>query len=103
MGDRISIGFKNGNEESIVLFSHWDGKGLLDGVQDYLAVLKPLAGGTPLSRREPNTIMLDFIRWYLRKEELHLDGNYYLGKDQNDGDNSDNGHFVINLQTEKIE
>lgn len=29
MGNRISFQFKNGQDKSVVFFSHWDGKSLL--------------------------------------------------------------------------
>lgn len=103
MGDRISISFVNNDEESVTLFSHWDGKDLLNGVKKYLDVLNNLDKkdkiSDPLSRREPNTLMIDFIRFYLKDEPLHIEGNYYLGKTMDDGDNSDNGHWTINVIT----
>jgi len=52
----------------------------------------------PLSRLEPNTVMLHFIKYLAEKGQLDSEwGNYYLGIDENDGDNSDNGHFHIEL------
>ena len=37
---------------------------------------------------------------YTNKERITH--SIYLGKDTNDGDNSDNGHFVIDINCEKI-
>jgi len=34
--------------------------------------------------------------------EERITHSIYLGKDKNDGDNSDNGHFVIDINCEKI-
>jgi hypothetical protein len=34
MGDRISMRFVDGEEKSPVLFSHWQGMGLIDDVRD---------------------------------------------------------------------
>ena len=101
MGDRISIQFKNGCETSVVLFSHWDGRELLNKALKYI---KTIESGElyPLSRKEPNTVMVDFIRHLTRDMERVTD-NYYLGKDEDDGDNSNNGHFVIDLITGEIE
>jgi len=105
MGDRISFSFKNGEEESVAFFSHWDGRSLEGTVNTYIAHLRRKLAendpegtsmGYPIERFEPNTVMLDFIRWFTRNMEL-ITSNYYLGKDENDGDNSDNGHFVIDL------
>lgn len=102
MGNRVSISFKNGKEESVVLFSHWDGKKLVKKAKEYIKELKDLIEfnslkvSTPLNRLEPNIIMINFIR-YLTKDLDRVESNYYLGKDKDDGDNSDNGHFVIKL------
>jgi len=101
MGDRISITFKNEGDESIAFFSHWDGLGLKEKVKQYVKERLPRTGSQmkPLDRREPHTVMVDFISW-LTKGEI-VDSNYYLGKDGNDGDNSDNGHWVYDLNTDK--
>ena len=66
MGDRVSISFKTGNNESVALFNHWGGKEFADVVREYLDELNnDLEEGTmfPLQRKEPNTVMVDFIRW----------------------------------------
>jgi hypothetical protein len=96
MGDRISIQFKNKDELSVVLFSHWDGINLLCEVNKYIKTLSKGKETHPLDRKEPNTVMVDFIR-YLTKDLERVDSNYYLGKDESDGDNSDNGHHIIKL------
>ena len=111
MGNRISISFKNDTnswkEESVALFSHWQGKDLLRQVEQYLTELKAKqteAGNPqtyPLDRLEPNTVMVDFIRW-LTQEETEIKSDLYLGKDGDDGDNSDNGHFTIDLNEKDI-
>lgn len=105
MGNRISIAFKNGSEESVTLFSHWGGLGFKKKAKEYLKELKDWlkdhkeANGSPLSRKEPNTVMFDFIR-HIKSgppTATRETGDYYLGKDQNDGDNSDNGHHIIDV------
>jgi len=103
MGNRISISFKNGNDESVYLFSHWDG---MDFKKDALKFVDELyksintecngAVSNPISRLEPNTVMINFINWKFPKGLIK--GNYYLGKDEEDGDNSDNGHFAIKVE-----
>ena len=78
----------------------------------------------PLTRLEPRNLMVQFIS-AIRDEEafrLHhyenktkdigggtwsIDDNLlsysiYLGKDSNDGDNSDNGHYTIDVDTNKM-
>ena len=102
MGDRISIQFKNKEWLSVVLFSHWDGKGLLKEVEKYYAELKKgiQKSETPLDRLEPYTVMVDFIR-HLTKNLKRVESNYHLGCTENDGDNDDNGHFVFDLEKGK--
>jgi hypothetical protein len=100
MGDRVSISFRKGDQESVVLFSHWGGKTLLAVARGYVRELKTeaqRAGMTwPLFRLEPQTVMVDFIRM-LTEGVSRVQSDYYLGKGKEDGDNSDNGHFVIDL------
>ena len=92
----------NGEEESVALFSHWRGQEFLNEVKNYLTELnigRPQSSQIdPLDRREPDTLMIDFIRW-LTKDMDCVEGDLYLGKDGDDGDNSDNGHFRINAKT----
>ena len=121
MGDRISINFVNGAWKSPALFSHWQGTSLLDDVETYLNELweeidaMEHPNSEPLDRLEPGTVMVDFIRWMAEREltvkdELkfslvsgshfkrhRITHNFYLGKDEEDGDNGDNGHVEIDL------
>jgi hypothetical protein len=101
MGDRISISFETDGDESVVLFSHWDGLDFLTKVKEYLIQLKEVIGDKnkimePLDRLEPHTVMVDFIRWNFKSKSI-IKSNYYLGKDKDDGDNSDNGHYIVHL------
>ena len=115
MGDRISISFVNGADQdnnwlhySPAFFSHWGGTSLLDDVELYLNELREEISnldhpnGQPLDRLEPGTVMVDFIRWMAGRElagasRQRITSNFYLGKDSEDGDNSDNGHVEIDL------
>lgn len=103
MGARISIQFANGSETSPVLFNHWGGEEFIDEVNTYLQELKAEQGDTgisyPLDRLEPRTVMVDFIR-YITKDLDRVSSDLYLGVDENDGDNSDYGHHVIDLAAE---
>lgn len=104
MGDRISIGFKHGDDLSVVLFSHWDGMSMLNVVKDYIYDLdKDVEEGHtyPMNRREPNTVMVDFIRHCFGGQKRIM-SSYYLGKDSNDGDNSDNGHYWFDLEMKEF-
>lgn len=102
MGNRISIQFKNGEDESPVLFSHWGGEEFKQEAEDYVTELKgeigmkSTNGLSPLDRLEPGTVMVDFIR-QTTKDMKRVESDLYLGKDENDGDNSDNGHHIIEL------
>jgi len=104
MGDRASISFKKDNRESISLFSHWGGPEFQNQALDYAKKLKAKINKekkgnnclTPLVRMEPETVMVDFIR-DITKEMPSVDSDLYLGKDENDGDNSDNGHITVEL------
>ena len=115
MGDRISISFVNselaiwdGDRKSPAFFSHWAGTSLLDSVETYLDELRgeidamEHPNSQPLDRLEPGTVMVDFIRWMSTshgdsQRGSRITHNFYLGKDENDGDNSDNGHVEIDL------
>ena len=101
MGDRISIRFVNGDRESVALFSHWGGRAFLKEALQYIRELKKEIGEkkealTPLGRLEPSTVMVDFIR-HLTKDMDRLNRDLYLGKDEDDGDNWNNGHWDIDL------
>jgi hypothetical protein len=100
MGDRVSVSFRKGKEESVVLFSHWGGRMFVAVARGYVRELKDEAqreGSTfPLYRLEPDTVMVDFIR-SLTQGVTRITHDYYLGRTKDDGDNSDNGHFVIDL------
>jgi hypothetical protein len=106
MGNRISIQFKQGKDVSPVLFSHWDGEDFVEIAKTYIKELKAeikknnVSGSDPLTRFEPQTVLVDFIR-YITEGKGRVTGNYYLGVNECDGDNSDNGHFVIDLPARK--
>jgi len=87
MGNRISISFYKKDDyekESIVIFSHWGGYAFVNQAIDYLTELKAenKEGNMmmPLDRLEPDTVIIDFIRW-LTKDEIRVKSDLYLGKD----------------------
>ena len=100
MGARISVQFKNGGEKSVVLFSHWGGQEFVEDTVVYAEKLKEEIknnnGRTPIDRLEPQTVMVDFIR-SLTKDMPRVEGDLYLGISEDDGDNSDYGHYIIEL------
>ncbi len=103
MGDRISIQFQNGKEKSVCLFSHWGGESFLETAVSYVNTLMREVKGKesgPLDRLEPNTVMVDFIR-YITKGMKRVESDLYLASTEDDGDNSDNGHHVIKLEKEE--
>ena len=124
MGDRVSISFVNEinyihdkvREESVTLFNHWGGKEFPQYALNWVKKLKREVNekkedniSTPYTRLEPQRVMVLFIA-DLQKDKQFADytnkeritHSIYLGKDKNDGDNSDNGHFVIDINCEKI-
>ncbi len=111
MGERVSIQFQKNNDiletptqKSVVLYSHW---GYLDFPREalrYAIQLKKRSGGRtmyPLERLEVGVVMVDFIR-HITQSESEIKSNYYLGKDENSGDNSDWGHWIIDLDDMKL-
>ena len=113
MGNRASVSFvkyeveigdkekRLRREESVALFNHWGGMEFVEEAKKYINGLIKKYGnksGMPIERREPRTVMVDFIR-YLTKEMKEVECDLYLGKDGDDGDNSDQGHFAINVDT----
>ena len=130
MGDRVSVAFRNGKNfrdevnDSVVLFNHWGGKSTPNQALKYAKMVKEHSDNRenqnchdPIDRLEPETLMVGFICYlwnqgaakgknYNSKMEyvetgLHND-NLYLGATQNDGDNSDNGHYIVDLQQMKL-
>ena len=108
MGDRVSISFKNGKDESIVLFSHWGGREFPRLAVQYVRELKQdikrgyVSSAMPLGRLEPSTVMVDFVRFLVTsgiesEKSGRIESDFYFGKDKDDGDNSDNGHYTIEL------
>ena len=106
MGDRISIQFQNGKDKSIVVFHHWGGKQFVSDAQTYIRSLLKRQKGIkgkgciyPLDRREPQTVVVDFLSKLTGGQTI--ESTIYLGTDENDGDNSDNGHWIIDVNTGK--
>ena len=115
----------NDGDESVALFHHWGGtefpKVAFDWFKEFKKSLKSRneKSSDPTTRLESRNIMAQFVQWLGRrghyreivgfeknaKDELDwsnpvrsdelLSHSIYFGKDQNDGDNSDNGHYVI--------
>ena len=96
MGDRVSISFSDGRSESVALFSHWGGIEFAEKAKKYAQELVAERSGSiwPIDRFEPGTVMVDFIR-YITDGEGRIESDLYLGKGEENGDNSDNGQHVI--------
>ena len=106
MGDRVSISFRNEEDESVTLYSHNGGMSFVNKAKEYVRELKNAIKERnsfhPLDRMEPRTVMVDFIR-HITKNEEKIESDLYLEKDEDAGDNSDNGHYEIDLVEEKKE
>jgi hypothetical protein len=107
MFDRISISFRKSYGptevcESVTLFSRHLGTELIAQVCAYLEKLRSqhlLAKGevtSPLGQLDPHIVMVDFIRWFTKDWDRVRD-NLFLGKQEEDGDNSENGHVIFDL------
>ena len=113
MGDRVSIQFRNGEDKSVVLFNHWGGMNFVDYAQTWaknfqahvMANWKHKNHSTPITRCEANTMMIQFIASLSGQSEAKdynfnqlISHSLYIGKDEQDGDNSDNGHHIIDVR-----
>ena len=107
MGDRVSVQFRLTDSEnersSVVLFNHWGGKYFARKAYKYAVKLRTQTAGAglPLGRFEPETVMVDYIR-EVTKDQDRVRKDLYLGASTADGDNSDNGHYVVWLKKGKI-
>ncbi|MFA6718682.1 MAG: hypothetical protein WCS15_06355 [Prevotella sp.] len=91
MGDRISIQFKDKyGRESPVIFSHWGGMGFLEDAKDFI---KEMSDAKGFSSVEAGKLAVDTIA-VLRQDNHEM----YLGMTVFDGDNSDNGNYMYNLE-----
>ena len=108
MGDRVSIRFINKDDiDAPVIFCHWGGISFVEAAVKYSQEL--IAEGTgskmePLDRLEPRTVTCDFLynidKYYMvddRGGRHRISHDIYLGINENDGDNGDNGHFDLDL------
>ena len=115
MGDRVSIEFvdvEDRKEDTVVLFNHWGGEAFVEVAQEFIKDLNSCSEqhcGDPISRREPRVMMVQFLAWLTKKdyypnyrESGLVSSSLYFGKDMNDGDASDNGHYVLCAKTGHI-
>jgi hypothetical protein len=131
MGDRVSVSFKQNvkmynakkqkeqeyREESPALFHHWGGTELPKVAFEWFKKVKiaasKIGGSDPFTRLEPRNLMVQLIGTLARekwdqystgtgKHDTWMTHSMYLGKDGNDGDNSDNGHYTIDVDTGKL-
>ena len=126
MGDRVSISFKDNEENSVSLFHHWGGTHFPKYAFEWFKMLKKQLkketskGSTPTTRFEPRTMMAQFVSHMGRSKhfkenkgfgktncksdftkpivsESELSHSVYFCKDSEDGDNSDNCHYTIDV------
>jgi len=135
MGDRVSISFKDkDNDESIAIFHHWGGtqfpKVALEWFKEFKEGVNLTAKknvSCPITRFDSNNMAVQFISWLGKNghyrqcsgfdknengksvfdkplyNQDQISHSLYFGKDKNDGDNSDNGHYVINTHDDKMQ
>lgn len=98
MGDRGSITVVNSlilEGPQPVLFRHWGGNeaSMEKLVKRLRETLPEETHIDPYTRREPSSCMALLV-----KLAVETDGySAYVGRSREDGDNSDNGHFVLDL------
>ena len=106
MGNRVSIQFQLGENKSVCVFSHWRGMEFVEFANTYAERLKAKSGDkmlTPLDRLEPETVVTDFILQLADHYDLKkISSGFYIVPTENDGDNSDNGHHIIQLKKEVL-
>ena len=106
MGARASVSFRDENNKSIVVFSHWGGEEFHQKAKDYVRKLKEdikigkVNKSYPLGRLEADRVVIDFIR-EITKDMDRVESDLYLGKTEEDGDDSDYGHKTIDLHDAK--
>ena len=113
MGDRVSIQYgshrEDGTEQlSAVLKHHWGGPEFAFDALEFARIgIESMSDNkisTPLSRGEPSAVMVSLVgqlvsEYNARQREHSL----RLVPTPNDCDNSDNGHFIVWLDTMKVE
>jgi len=111
MGDRVSVQFKNGDTTSVVLFHHWGGMDFVEYTKKWvknfqahvMANWEHKNHSTPITRCDVDNLMVQFVASLGRQAKDYnfnqlVTHSIYLGKDERDGDNSDNGHHVIDVR-----
>ena len=110
-------------DQSPVLFNHWRGTQFPKFAFQWFKKIKAKyakpssGGGDPFTRMEPRNLMVQFIAHLRNHEDLRYDRyvnekrttddelisySIYLGKTPEDGDNSDNGHYTIDVDNVKM-
>ena len=112
-------------DESPALFHHWGGTDLPKVAFKWFKKVKAETKAMgqrsdPFTRLEPRNLMVQLIgtlareKWDqyttgltkdkkgLTKHSTWMTHSIYLGKDGQDGDNSDNGHYTIDVDTGKM-
>lgn len=111
-------------DESPALFHHWGGTELpkvaFEWFKKVKTEAKELGGSDPFTRLEPSNLMVQLIgtlareKWDqyttgltkdkkgITKHSTWMTHSLYLGKDGTDGDNSDNGHYTIDVDDCKL-
>jgi|TARA_R110001599_G_scaffold5545_1_gene27834 hypothetical protein len=111
-------------EESPALFHHWGGTELPKVAFEWFKKVEiaasKIGGSDPFTRLEPRNLMVQLIgtlareKWDqyslgltkdktgMTKHDTWMTHSMYLGKDSADGDNSDNGHYTIDVDESKM-
>ena len=125
MGERVSIQFQKleqyGNqdpvqEKSVVLFNHWGGTEFPELAYDWVRGFRENSQrekldrvSDPISRMDIQIVMVQFIGYLAtsgffkhHRYEGAISDSLYLGKDENDGDNSNYGNHLIIIHNRSL-
>lgn len=102
MGDRGSIQVHDHESETpglfdVTLFRHWGGspEAMVDlVVKTYERTQPTRGGGSPYDRGRADCLLAALTTIAVEEERY----NAYLGRNPSDGDNSDNGHYILHTK-----
>lgn len=103
MGDQISISFIKDREgiktESVSFYAHNEGQNLLHYAKKFISELPDYNENAnwPSIRREPDILIIDFVRWYfsdLNIRQALIRSGFKLMPDHNP---EDHGHYFIDV------
>ena len=103
MGNRVSLHFVNGEEKSVILYSHHMSETVLDAAMDFMLHVRQIhendGNATPISRCEPDAIIAAFLLSLGRQKKLQGSSYRLLPYTEENMNLDDAGHWEFNLQS----